>query len=436
MKPSSAGAATRPHVRRRPAHLSARLRLTLWYTGLFLVAGAILLALNYLLVDRSLTQNRDEVRVAVANRLGVSPSDVETSERGEAKDVDDRALYRDVQRQIADDHLEHLLTESGVALAAMALLSLGLGWLIAGRVLRPVHQMTTTARHLSESNLHERIDLDGPDDELKELADTFDAMLDRLETAFAAQRRFVADASHELRTPLSIIRAEVDVTLADPDATPGELRAMAEAIRDATKRTERLIDSLLVLARSDAGRLASEPCDLAAMVRAAAERAAPAADARELGLDLDLEPAVVDGDRALLERLVANLVDNAVLHNLDRGWISLETRTDGNRVRLRVASSGGHVDSERVDELFERFHRLDDARDRAVTGFGLGLSIVAAVVAAHEGHVWAEPLPAGGLAVNVDLPAGTRPLTPVQASPTPVPAISRRDTRRASGTSL
>ena len=297
------------------------------------MAGAILLALNYFLVDRSLTQNRDEVRVAVANRLGVSPNDVETSERGEAEDVDDRALYREVQRQIADDHLEYLLTESGVALAAMALLSLGLGWLIAGRVLRPVHRMTTTARHLSESNLHERIDLDGPDDELKELADTFDAMLDRLETAFSAQRRFVADASHELRTPLSIIRAEVDVTLADPDATPGELRAMAEAIRDATKRTERLIDSLLVLARSDAGSLASEPCDLAAMVRSAAERVAPAADAPELGLDLELEPALVDGDRPLLERMVANLVDNAVLHNLDRGWISLHTRTDGNRVR-------------------------------------------------------------------------------------------------------
>ena len=280
MKPFSAGAAAVTARARRPAHLSARLRLTFWYTGLFLVAGAILLTLNYFLVDRSLTQNRDEVRVAVANRLGVSPNDVKTSERGETEDVDDRALYRDVQRQIADDHLEHLLTQSGIALAAMALLSLGLGWLIAGRVLRPVHQMTTTARHLSESNLHERIDLDGPDDELKELADTFDAMLDRLETAFSAQRRFVADASHELRTPLSIIRAEVDVTLADPDATPGDLRAMAEAIRDATKRTERLIDSLLVLARSDAGRLASEPCDLAAMVRAAAERAAPAADAR------------------------------------------------------------------------------------------------------------------------------------------------------------
>ena len=411
-------AAATPHGGRRRAHLSARLRLTLWYTGLFLVAGAVLLALNYFLVDRSLTQNRDEVRVAVAERLGVSPGDVETSERGEAADVDDRTLYRDVQRKIADEHLEHLLTESGVALAAMALLSLGLGWLIAGRVLRPVHQMTTTARHLSESNLHERIDLDGPDDELKELADTFDAMLDRLETAFSAQRRFVADASHELRTPLSIIRAEVDVTLADPDATRAELRAMAEAIRDATKRTERLIDSLLVLARSDSGRLASQSCDLAALVRAAAERTAIAADARELGLELELEPAVVDGDRELLERLVANLVDNAVLHNIDGGWISLETHTDGSLVRLRVANSGSQLDSGRADELFDRFHRLDDARDRGVAGFGLGLSIVAAVAHAHGGRAWAEPLAEGGLAVNVELPAATRP--PSTARPSQV----------------
>jgi signal transduction histidine kinase len=396
---------TAKNARRPRAHLSARLRLTLWYTGLFVVTGAVLLTLNYFLVDHSLAKNPDEVRAAVANKLGVAPNEVRTVEHLETSDLDDRTLYRDVQRQIVDDHLNSLLTESGLALAAMALVALGLGWLIAGRVLRPIHQMTKTARRLSESNLHERIDLDGPDDELKELSDTFDAMLDRLETAFDAQRQFVADASHELRTPLSIIRAEVDVTLADPNATQVELRAMAETIRDATERTERLIDSLLVLARSDSGRLAAEPCDLAILVGAAAERAAAAADARELGLELALDPAIVEGDRELLARLVANLVDNAVLHNVDRGWISLETHTAGNRVHLRVANSGTRLDTERADQLFDRFRRMDDARNRGVPGFGLGLSIVAAVAHAHVGRVWADPLPDGGLALNVDLPA-------------------------------
>ena len=254
----------------RRSHLSARWRLTLWYTALFFVAGAVLLSLNYFLVDHSLTQNPDEIRIAVADKLGISPNQVRTSEQGEVADSDDRSVFRDVQSQIAHEHLEHLLTESAIALGAMTIASLGLGWLIAGRVLRPVHRMTTTAKRLSESNLHERIALDGPDDELKELADTFDAMLSRLESAFDGQRRFVADASHELRTPLAIIRAEVDVTLADPDATPAELRAMAETVRDATQRSELLIDSLLVLARSDSASLVAEPTDLAALARAAA----------------------------------------------------------------------------------------------------------------------------------------------------------------------
>ena len=244
-------------------HLSARWRLTLGYTALFFVASVVLLSLNYFLVDRSLTQNRDEIRNAVADQLGISPNEVRTSERGEVPDADDREVFRNVQDRIAHEHLEHLLTESGIALAAMTVASLGIGWLIAGRVLRPVHRMTTTARELSETNLHERIALDGPDDELKELADTFDAMLARLEAAFDAQRRFVADASHELRTPLAIIRAEVDVTLADQHATNDELRAMGATVRDATERSEQLIDSLLVLARSDSARLASEPTDLA-----------------------------------------------------------------------------------------------------------------------------------------------------------------------------
>ena len=280
--------ANRAETPRRRAHLGARWRLTLWFTGLFVVIGAVLLGLNYYLVQRSYHANPDEVRVAVADELGVRPGDVHSGEEG-GKD-DDRDLYRKVQAQLATDHLDELLSESALALVVMAAASFGVSWVLAGRVLRPVHTMTTTARQLSESNLHERIALEGPDDELKELADTFDAMLARLEAAFAAQRRFVADASHELRTPLAIIRAEIDVTLADPDASRAELRAMAETVRDATERSEHLIDSLLVLARSDAAALASERCDLAAVARLAADTAATEVRVHHLDLDLSLQP--------------------------------------------------------------------------------------------------------------------------------------------------
>jgi hypothetical protein len=394
--------------REHRTHLSARWRLTLWYTALFVVAGAVLLALNYFLVDRSLHANPDEIRIAVAQRLGIPPSEVRTGEKGELPDADDQSVFRDVEHEIVHDHLEHLLTESALALAVMSAASLGLGWVIAGRVLRPVHRMTSTARKLSESNLHDRIALDGPHDELKELADTFDDMLGRLESAFDAQRRFVADASHELRTPLAIIRAEIDVTMADPEATPGELREMAETIREATARSEQLIDSLLVLARSDAASLATDVVDLSALADTACRRLADEAGARMLDVQTTLEPAEVVGDGSLLERLVANLVENAIRHNVDSGWITVETTSDATTASVRVANSGTRIEPSEVAALFDRFRRSEDARARRAPGFGLGLSIVAAVADAHHGTVDAEPLPEGGLAVTVALPARPR----------------------------
>jgi hypothetical protein len=289
----------------------------------------------------------------------------------------------------------------------MATASFGVGWLVAGRALRPVHRMTTTARRLSESNLHERIALDGPDDELKELADTFDAMLARLEAAFAAQRRFVADASHELRTPLTIIRAEIDVTLADPDASPADLRAMAETIRDASQRSERVVDSLLVLARSDAGGLAAERCDLRTLARAAIDASAMDVSERNLEVDVMLEPAEVIGDLSLLERAVANLVENAVRHNVSGGWVRVETSTTGSTASIRVANAGTQLDESEVAAMFQRFYRADDAHSRRTPGFGLGLSIVDAVTSAHHGAVTAAPLVDGGITVSMTLPAAT-----------------------------
>jgi signal transduction histidine kinase len=409
--------------------MTARLRLTLWYGALFLMSGALLLGLNYALVNRSFTSNPDEVRAAIANKLRVPPDQVSAVERNETAGTPDaaadRQLFRAVQNEIAHQHLADLFGESGIALAVMALASVGVGWLIAGRVLRPVHQMTATARTLSESNLHDRIALQGPADELKELADTFDAMLARLETAFDAQRRFVADASHELRTPLSIVRTEVDVALADPNATLEELRAMGETVRDATERSERLIESLLILARSDAAYLTTERCDLAEFTREALERLAPEADARELALDLSLEPAAVDGDRALLERLASNLVENAIRHNIDGGWITLTTSRDRDQVQLRVANGGTSLDAAQINILFDRFRRADDARDRGTPGVGLGLSIVESVVRAHHGTIQAERLPDGGLLMTVELPGSPR--TNSDSEPTVVlPTASQR----------
>ncbi len=209
----------------------------------------------------------------------------------------------------------------------MAVVSLGLGWVVAGRLLRPVHELTGLARRLSESTLHERIRLQRPRDELKELADTFDAMLERLDKAFAGQRQFVANASHELRTPLTIIRTELDVALADPDLPREELEATAAAMRDALARSEEVIDGLLVLARSDA-LTETEAVDLAGLVRESLERHAAEADAAGLGAELALEPSVVEGDRRLLGRMVDNLVENAMRHNEQGGWLRAETGGD------------------------------------------------------------------------------------------------------------
>ncbi|MEN3361907.1 MAG: hypothetical protein V7637_5889, partial [Mycobacteriales bacterium] len=273
-----------------------------------------------------------------------------------------------------------------------------------------------TARRLSTETLDERIALDGPDDEIKELADTFDDMLARLDAAFDSQRRFVANASHELRTPLAVIRTEVDVTLADADASVADLRAMAEIVRDASGRADRLVDALLVLARSEAqariGLELHEPVDLAAVVERAVEGVAAVVGRRCLAVTVEATPATTAGDPELLDRLVGNLVENAVRHNVDGGWVNVRTETDpapaGHpAVLLAVRNSGPVVMAEAVDGLFEPFRRGGRARTATPSrGAGLGLSIVRAVTAAHGGEVTAQPGTTGGLEVTVRLPAG------------------------------
>jgi signal transduction histidine kinase len=402
------------------SRLTVRAKLAFVYGGLFLLAGTALLAVTYGLVRHSLDTRPAAATVifstdssgagsvgAVAGQQGVSgvPDDVGIAKKtvafGAPEPIDPvtgeklSSVLGDVEAAARAATLRRLLVQSGYALVVMAIASVGLGWWIAGRALAPVHQITARARRATRENLHERIDLDGPDDELKELADTFDAMLGRLDTAFESQRRFVADASHELRTPLATMRTEVDVALADPDASVHELRSTAVRVRDAVGRSERLIESLLVLARSDRGVVERERVDMAALVR----RVLASVPTDGLRVESALAPLTVDGDPALLERMVANLVENAVRHNIaEDGWLRVEV---GEGPVLRVANSGEVIEPSEVEGLFEPFRRTGMARTRSDRGAGLGLAIVRSVALAHGAKASARARADGGLEVEV-----------------------------------
>src|SRR5919206_561726 len=270
--------------------------------------------------------------------------------------------------------LRRVLLAFGLALALVTLASVAAGWIVAGRALRPIKRITATARSISDETLDARIALAGPRDELRELADTFDTMLARLEGAFESRRRFVANASHELRTPLSIVRAELDVTLGDPHATPDELRAMAGVVRDANDRMERLIGSLLDLAGGEAGIAQPRPADLAEAVRPALAAQPALAGGGTITLDAVLEPAPVDGEPVLLERLAANLVENAVRYNAALGWVRVRTGVERGEAVLSVENAGPPVPADEAPALLEPFRRLDASRARATGGYGLGLA--------------------------------------------------------------
>ncbi len=375
---------------RRPSH-SLRWRLTALYGGLFLLAGLTMLAIVYALLARRLPRAPRVNIPAIEAHDNLPPRVIRALNSV-------RALRNALNHQ-RENALHQLLTQSVIALAVVTVIAAVLGWLVAGRALRPLRDITATAQRLSTHNLGERINLRGPDDELRELADTFDGMLDRLSSAFEAQRQFVANASHELRTPLTVQRAAIDVALEDPEPTVESLRTMALRLRDASERNERLIASLLALARSQAGVERYHEVDLAAVARTAIA----AAPSRDVMMQPILGPARLAGDPALLERLTTNLVDNAVRHNVPGGWVRVETWTDGPTAVLRVSNSGPVLPPERVDELFVPFYRAPV--DRSRDGYGLGLSIVAAVAAAHHGSRTARALPGGGLEVTVALPA-------------------------------
>jgi signal transduction histidine kinase len=385
----------RPLRQRRTPAPTIRLRLTLLYGTVFLITGAVLLTIGYVFVRTNL-RTHHSLRSELI-RLGIRPV---RGEFGFPPGSPTGKLIHTVQNQILGGALHRLLIEYAVALVAMTAISVLIGWLLAGRALAPLREITATARRVSSENLGERIDLPGPADELRELADTFDGMLARLDGAFASQRHFVANASHELRTPLAIMRTEVDVALADPGASTEELREMGEAIRDTVDRCERLIASLLLLARSEAATGQEEPVDIGALAADCITDLWARAEEAHIVIRDDLEPAWTSGHPGLLERLIANLVDNGIHHNVPGGYLQIQTRSAGDEVELVVANGGEPIDPERVRELAEPFRRLD----RSVRGFGLGLSIVRSIAQAHHGAARLIAPAAGGLEVRVTLP--------------------------------
>lgn len=405
---------------RRPRR-SIRLRLAALLTALFVLLGGTLLGVSYVLVRSNLTVDPRQLAVTAAERLGIEPpsprSDPAHSRLGEAlRRGDGDALRRraldvtpdhqrfvgqveEVQRELADDALRELTVQYLAILAAMAVLSGALGWFVSGRVLRPMSEITATARRVSQESLHERIALEGPDDEVKQLADTFDSMLGRLEAGFERQVAFIRNASHELRTPLSVIRAEADVTLADEADDPEAMRRSLTVVREAGERSERLIDALLILARADRDDRPRIEVELSLLVRQLID---------EDGLDglrlvEDLRPAQVLGDRELLRTMASNLIDNAVRHNSAGSWIEIRTESAGEEARLEISNSGAVIAAEEAASLTEPFRRLGTARTG--DGLGLGLSIAASVAQAHGGQLEIDPLERGGLRVSIRLPA-------------------------------
>ena len=394
-------------------HLSARSRLTLVYASLFTLGGTALVLITYLLVAGTLHRTTPAA-IPRSIQPVIGKCVVAAQTRGGSGALNQcAALYANgVQAgATAQDSttLTHLLAFSLLSLAGLALLAAAAGWIVAGRILAPVHRLTAVARAASEQDLSQRIALQGPRDELRELADTFDTMLERLDRAFTSQRQFIANASHELRTPLTLMRTAMDVVLAKPEPTRGELVSMAADIRQAVEHSERLIEVLLVLARNDQARALTDQLDLAAV----AEDALEGRGADGITTTTTLGEAPVTGDGVLLERLVANLLDNAERYNTAGGTIAISTTTDDGVSLLRVVNTGQVVPPDHVDRLFLPFTRLDD-RTRH-DGFGLGLALVSSIATVHNGSVHASAVPAGGLDVTVRLPRRDNAVTP--ASP-------------------
>ncbi|MFZ1997701.1 MAG: HAMP domain-containing sensor histidine kinase [Solirubrobacteraceae bacterium] len=428
----------------RHPQTTVRWRLTLLYGSLFLASGAALLAITYTLVDRAAVFPQGP-RWQFVTGVG-GPPITAIFGRSAHRPVGPATVHGDVQalagtkkvpppiqrllrtpagqkalgevvytQRIADLH--QLIIESAVALALMALISTALGWVVAGRVLRPLRTMTIATQEISEENLNRRLAMRGPPDELRELADTIDGLLGRLEGAFDAQRRFVANASHELRTPLTAVRALLEMVLSDHKATVATFRATCAQVLEESEQQEQLIEALLTLAQGQRGIDRPETFDLASIVREVLRAREGVAATHHVELDHALKPATISGDARLIERLVCNLIDNAIRHNALGGRVHAAVQS-GARATLTVINTGPVVPPAEVERLLQPFQRLSAERTSHRDGLGLGLSIVTAIATAHDAVLAVRARPDGGLEVDVHFPArATSP--PVQSAPAP-----------------
>jgi signal transduction histidine kinase len=391
---------------------TARLRLTALYGGLFLACGAILLAVSYVLVVHAIAPGGH------INDSGLQPSGTTVSPgtgavskgqlpNGQLPDLS--SLEVALAKQIAASDLRQVLIAAPIALAIVTVVALALGWLVAGRILRPLAVITAAARRISASSLNQRLDLRGPDDELKNLGDTLDELFARLEASFHAQRNFVANASHELRTPLTRERAMLQVALDDPGVTAETWRGVAAEVLASNAEQENLIEALLALASSQGGLGEREMADLAAVTGEILLAVRPDATRRNVSLNAVTRPAPLLGDKVLAERLVANLIGNAVCHNIAGGKVEVSTAVRDGCAVLAVANTGPAVPPEAVGRLFQPFVRLDGRRAGHAGGreggHGLGLSIVDAIAAAHGAAITARARTGGGLSIEVTFPA-------------------------------
>jgi signal transduction histidine kinase len=388
-----------------PFRPTIRVKLALMFAALFLIACSVLTIYFYNAFENSFPTGNSSALTALAKNY---PRAVGRLTPGQLTEEQRNAFIKDATEALDEqrgDALASMLQRSVLAVGVIALAAIGAGWLLAGRALRPVQRITETARRVADRSLHERINLPGPRDEFKELADTFDAMLERLDKSFDSQRRFVANASHELRTPLAVNRTLLEVAGTTTDLSP-EMRSVVNTLLATNERSERLLEGLLLLARSENLTPQRRAVDLSDLAAHAVEETA--AEAAKAGVTVDAEPdsALTSGDPSLLERVAMNLVQNAVLHNVPGGTVLVTTgpAEEAGWVELRVRNTGPHVPPYEVDGLFEPFHRLGDARVSDGHGVGLGLSIVRSVVHTHGGRIKAVAQPGGGLDVTVCLP--------------------------------
>ena len=385
--------------RTRRLRWTVRLRLTLLYGSVVLVSTGAVVGSTYLLFDHWWSGGgaitRRSYDILHVQHVGGPPNGVPEVVR-----ITERVLP-DAKARVRAADLHQLLVVSGIAMGAMVALSAGVGWFVAGRVLRPIRTITTTVREISEDNLHARLAATGPNDELRELSDTFDRLLQRLEAAFDAQRQFAANASHELRTPLTFERTLLEVALADPDCTRESLRAVCQRLLVSEAQQERLIESLLTLAQSQSGLAARGPVDLGEAARNALSSRTSQLTGAGLSINTDIGPALISGDGHLVGRLIANLLDNAIRYNVPAGFVRLRTWAEDGHSGLVVANSGPCITPEQVTRLQRPFERLGPVRTGTTDGAGLGLSIVASIARAHGAELSVEPRADGGLIVGV-----------------------------------